>query len=291
MRNAAFIFYFFLMTVAPAVAQVFTARQTALGGIKTTTTSPIAAGNPAAGGRWEGFSVYFAHHNLFTGSGISRLATGGKYAMGRAGSFQINFRRTGLESFHHQLLTADYAHPLGDKIALGAGILFFSRRAAGYEPARHLSFRMGLQLAVSSSVQAGILVWNPIPDRTKAPARRFDSGMAAGIAWQLPALTTFLEIEQPQNTPFEIRWGADYRPSSQISILLGAATAQRTGRLSLGAQYHLAKATITATTVLHNRLPVSYSAGLSYRLIKKQESSGQPSAGRLTSGRNIRRPE
>lgn len=241
---------------------VLPVRQNAMGNVKAVAFK--ASLNPVANIFTDGFSGFASVENRFVETNIQGFALGGGYTSS-LGHFQLGINRLGLPGFFQQEVAVGYGHRLGKKGAIGLNALYFSRKADHYETTGSFSFAISTQFPLSENVQAGILLSNPLADKSNEPTYNYDGELAIGVQWTLTKLTSVFEISKPQHTRYAMKVGVDYRPAKVFSIMGGVVVTEFDLRPSLGIGYQIKGIELVMSSAYYNQL----APGISFGIIHK----------------------
>ena len=151
---------------------------------------------------------------------------------------------------------------LSEKVSAGVQIDYFLERMACNNK-QYVSFETGVLISVSENVTAGLHLFNPVPNslrKTGMPSR-----LRVGTGIQMNrALIAGIEAEISTGEKLSLRTGFEYEAARKLFLRGGFST--ESASFSLGLGYILKSLTTDISVSTHERLGITSSVSLIYKL-------------------------
>ncbi|HVN59041.1 MAG TPA: hypothetical protein VMT63_12130 [Bacteroidales bacterium] len=174
------------------------------------------------------------------------------------------YSRFGYHDFSRQMAGLSCGLRISPALSAGIQADFFSEKTYGeYSSFNTVTFEVGLIAKFSSSLTGGIHLFNPLPSSFRkhgiASVIRSGLGLDAGNG-----LFTGCEFELTTGGSFDFRTGMEYELSKSFRLRGGFMT--RHSSFCLGFGYKARPATIDFSISTHDRLGITSSVSLTFRL-------------------------
>jgi len=145
----------------------------------------------------------------------------------KPGTFGFNFNYFGFSKYHESKIGIAYSHKLGERIAAGIQLDYFSTFIYGAnDNFQKITFELGLLSNPSKNLMVGFHTFNPLPGKTLHNSLAvLPSTASLGISYifyekVLLAIETFKEFSEN----IIVRTGIEYEPVRQIAFRFGIST-------------------------------------------------------------------
>ncbi|MDQ3276761.1 MAG: hypothetical protein M3Q06_00435 [Bacteroidota bacterium] len=142
-----------------------------------------------------------------------------------------------------------YARELGSKVALGVQFNYYALTTAGYGRASTIGFDAGILLKVSSQVNAGLQVSNPLgASWGKEGVERIPALYAAGLGYDVSKQVFIgLEVEKQEDKPVSVNAGLHYAVAEKLVARTGVHSAAQLYYLGVGVVLKHFRVDVTAS--------------------------------------------
>lgn len=153
---------------------------------------------------------------------------------------------------------------LSEKISVGIQTDFFAEKTAGeYNERRSLTFEAGLLIIPSEKIRVGFHLFNPVPNSLRK--NYLPSSIRAGAGfWLSSILFACAEAEMSTGRNLNLKTGFEYEPAKNLRIRGGFSNENTS--FSFGIGYHLKSAQLDLGFATHERLGVTSSASIIFKL-------------------------
>jgi hypothetical protein len=198
--------------------------------------------------------------------GIRELGTSTAGVIIPAGSASLGaaYSHFGYPDFKRDMAALACGVKLSEKIAAGVQIDYFSERTSGeYNNNRYITFETGFIFLPSENIRIGIHLYNPIPNSLRKNNQPVSLTAGAGIDL---SKILFAEAEAEMSTAgyLAIRTGFEYEAVKNLRLRAGFST--RNNSFCFGTGYQAGFVTMDLGFTLHDRLGVTSSASLIFKI-------------------------
>lgn len=200
--------------------------------------------------------------------GISGLSTNSFYVSGRykKQGYSFDYAQQGIEGYREHLSSVTAGMQLSKNLSLGVKIKSIALVAAEEPLQMNYLLELGIVERIGNKLSTGI----HFKLRTHSFSTVFqNTALSMGLCYLLdPKLPFYFSIEMSELGPTKIRAALEYTIGKALAVRLGWNN--KDAALSSGFAYHFKKYSIEVSTSYHNRLGLSYGAGLGIRLEEKK---------------------
>ncbi len=169
----------------------------------------------------------------------------------KPGNFGIEANYFGFSSFNESEIGLAYGRKLGDKVDVGIKFNYYAMRAAGYGNASTINFEGGTIVHLTSKLNAGVHVYNPVGGPLSGKMdEKLSSQYTFGLGYE--ASEKFFvsgEVFKEEDIPVNVLIGFQYNPVKQFFVRAGLASGNGNNyagagikwknlRLDVSASYH-----------------------------------------------------
>jgi hypothetical protein len=212
---------------------------------------------------YNSFSAAINYENRF---GIKELGTrsaGLIFPAGKAALAAI-FTHFGYSDFYRDMAGLACGLKLSDKLSAGIQIDYYSERVSGeYENTHSLTCEAGLLFVPSEKTRIGIHIFNPVPNSFRKTFLPSILRIGAGTNLN-KSVFAGIEAEMSTGSQLIIRTGFEYEAAKKIWLRAGFSSENNSFSFGLG--YNLKIVQIDIGFVTHEKLGVTSSASLIFKI-------------------------
>ena len=235
------------------------AHSIGLGGATTALNDIESAFNNDVGFAYnDKIKIIVAYRQQFHNNDFNTYYLGGAVPIS-FGTIALSAISFGDNDYSEQRITAHYAIPLNDKIALGIAFhLLQSIISDGYYPRQDLlTFSVAMQYKASDKLQVGFRLFNPTAVKTHGiNTLRTVTLISLGVSYQpFDQLITTAEVEKTLYHNHTIRCGLDYLLMNRLHLLAGIASYPLSYSFGVGTDFDHWQ--LNVATEIHHQLGIS----------------------------------
>jgi hypothetical protein len=221
-----------------------------------------AFSNPAGLARLRQAQILTFAEQRFVNSPIQRIGAAVAYPVS-FGTFGATVHSFGIEDYQERRLGLLYARQLFDNLTIGAQFNYFQTQQTFYGNRSVLNAEFGFQLRMSSELQLGAHIYNPIPVQF-ADDLRLPSVFTTGLGYTpSERILLMVELEKEMNDALRFRAGAEYNFGELFYLRAGVATQFEQVSFGLGVALENGLR-IDVAAMYHSLLGVSPSVSIVY---------------------------
>ena len=174
-----------------------------------------------------------------------------------SGNFGLRGQYAGEAAYNETSLGFAYAKNLGRKMAVGVQFNYVGLKTAGYGAASTFNFDAGAIVHLSSQLNAGLHVHNPVAKRFgKEGTEKLPFMYSAGLGYDVsPQVFIGVEAEKVEGQALGINGGVHYKLAEKLVARAGLRSATATYCFGFGVQLRWVR--LDATAAFHPYLGVS----------------------------------
>ena len=147
----------------------------------------------------------------------------------KLGNFGINVKYAGFKNFNENQIGLAYARSLGTLVDIGLQFNYYAYRVPSYNNAGAVNFELGAIFHLTSSLNAGIHVYNPVGGHLGNTGEKLSAVYKMGLGYDASQkVFVIAEIVKEEDFPVNINAGLQYRFVKQFFIKTGFSTASST---------------------------------------------------------------
>jgi hypothetical protein len=151
------------------------------------------------------------------------------------GNFGINIKYAGFKNFNENQIGLAYARSLGLLVDIGIQFNYYAYRIPAHNNAGTVNFELGAILHLTSSLNVGIHVYNPVGGHLGNTGEKLSAAYKMGLGYDAsPKVFVVAEIVKEEDYPVNINVGLQYRFVKQFFAKAGISTANSTAYGSVG---------------------------------------------------------
>lgn len=165
------------------------------------------------------------------------------------GNFGIQANYSGFKNFNEHKVGLAYARSLGSKVDLGVQFNYYGYTIPGYASASAVNFEIGAILHLTSQLNAGVQVYNPVGgkldktnDEKLASAYKFGLGYDASENFYIGA-----EIIKEEDKPINVTGSVQYQFAKQFFARAGFASVTGSPFAGFGAGWNNFRLDVTGS--------------------------------------------
>lgn len=157
----------------------------------------------------------------------------------KLGNFGVNLKYAGFKSFNENQIGLAYARSLGTKVDLGVQFNYYGYKVPSYISASTVNFEIGAIIHLTSQLNAGIHVYNPIGGTLSKTDEKLTSAYKVGLGYDASdRFFVSAEVVKEEDYPVNVNAGFQYRFVKQFFARAGIATASSTGYAGVGISWN-----------------------------------------------------
>jgi hypothetical protein len=168
-----------------------------------------------------------------------------------SGNFGLKGDYFGEGDYNESSIGLAYARSLGTKAAVGVQFNYVGLNAAGYGSASTVNFDAGVILHLTTQLNAGFHVYNPVAASWgEGGAERLPSVYAMGLGYDVsPQVYIGAEVEKVEDQPIGVNAGLHYQIADKLITRIGVQSATSAYYFGFGVQLKTFR--LDATVSLH----------------------------------------
>ncbi len=157
----------------------------------------------------------------------------------KMGNFGVNLKYAGFKNFNENQIGLAYARSLGDKVDIGVQFNYYGYKVPSYTSANTVNFEIGAIVHLTSQLNAGIHVYNPVGGTFSKTDEKLTSAYKVGLGYDASdRFFVSAEIVKEEDYPVNLNAGIQYQFVKQFFARAGIASASSTAYAGVGISWN-----------------------------------------------------